>query len=532
MTTIKKQNNTIEEYLGTDFQFKLFWQLLTSYEFSEKVIPLLSLEYFDDPNMRKLFLIMKNYYEENEVIPNLLNKSISLAIKKHFNGKNSVEEEIITAKVNELSLYNDRVLNDGLPYDGLDVQRECFTFIKQQEYRKQGEDILSKVKSGQIKDKKIIYSIEENFLKITRIGDDENYGTDIFSNIKNVLRDEFRETVPTGINFIDNLTGGGLGKGEIGMIIAPLGVGKTTILTKIANSAYEAGKNVLQIIFEDTDEQVQRKHFAIWAKTALNEFSENSQYVEDMVTNKMATHTNNKLIIKKFSQDSTTIIDVKNFIIKYQKKFGIKFELVVLDYLDCLESHKKTADGHEAEFAIVKSFESMAGELNVPMWTAIQGNRSSVGSEWVETSQMGGNIKRAQKAHFVMSIAKTDAQKVVGLANCIILKSRFGSDGVRFENIIFNNGTLEIRTTNGDTASQILASVKEIPIIPQTLLISEDKTKELQAKIDIIQGNVTDFDVNIATNLDDCAVEKNIIDVPILTQSEVIKNIDNFFDGI
>ena len=49
-------------------------------------------------------VIMMNYFQENEVIPNLLNKSITLAIKKHFNGRNVIEEEIILAKVNEISL--------------------------------------------------------------------------------------------------------------------------------------------------------------------------------------------------------------------------------------------------------------------------------------------------------------------------------------------------------------------------------------------------------------------------------------------
>lgn len=512
MSPSHKVNNTIEEYFGTDYQFKLFWQLLTDYEFAEKAMPSLSIEYFDDPNMRKLFIIMMNYFQENEVIPNLLNKSITLAIKKHFNGRNVIEEEIILAKVNEISLWNDRVLNNSLPFDGEDVQRTCYTFIKQQEYRKISENIQQKVKNGQIKDKKVIFGIEEDFLKISRIGDNENYGTDVFTNISNVLRDEFRETIPTGINFVDRLTDGGLGKGEIGMIIAPLGVGKTTILTKIANSAYDAGKNVLQIIFEDTDEQVQRKHFCIWSKVKLNEFKDNTVLIESRVREKLSQHTNNKLIIKKFSQDNTTIVDIKNFIVKYQKKFGIKFDIVVLDYLDCLESHKKTGgDIHEAELAIVKAFESMAGEFNIPMWTAVQGNRSSVGAEWVETSQMGGNIKRAQKAHFVMSIAKTDIQKQEGTANVIILKSRFTSDGARYENIIFNNGLMDIRTTNPNAKLELIST--NLPEINE---------KEFKEKIDSIQKSVDSYNPTIVENVINSEIQS--------PTNEQEKNIDNFFN--
>ncbi len=67
-----------------------------------------------------------------------------------------------------------------------------------------------------------------------------------------------------GIAGIDKLLKGGLAKGEIGVILAPTGVGKTTVLTKISNTAFNMGYNVLQIFFEDNPKIIQRKHFTIW----------------------------------------------------------------------------------------------------------------------------------------------------------------------------------------------------------------------------------------------------------------------------
>jgi predicted ATP-dependent serine protease len=88
--------------------------------------------------------------------------------------------------------------------------------------------------------------------------------TDIFSNLDTVLDEDFRHPIPIGIPGIDRLLKGGLAKGEIGVILAPTGVGKTTILTKIANTAFNLGYNVLQIFFEDNPKIVQRKHFTLW----------------------------------------------------------------------------------------------------------------------------------------------------------------------------------------------------------------------------------------------------------------------------
>ena len=76
-------------------------------------------------------------------------------------------------------------------------------------------------------------------------------GTSISEGWETVLEEDFRHPVPTGISGIDELTDGGLSRGELGVVLAPYGVGKTTILTKIANTAYNVGLNVLQIVFED-----------------------------------------------------------------------------------------------------------------------------------------------------------------------------------------------------------------------------------------------------------------------------------------
>lgn len=465
-----KSNNTFTEYLGTHFQLKLFWQILTEPEFAEKIINNLNVDYFDDLNYKKLFLTITQYYEEYGHIPNINNKSIYHAIKK-FNSSNSIEEEIITEIIKQIVYWNESVLNQKTPYDGDIIQKETFVFIKQQEYRKISEQILRKVRTGEIKSKKVIHEIEEEFSKINRIGDEENYGVVLTENIKSAFDKDFRQTIPTGIKVIDELTAGGLGKGEIGLILAASGVGKSTILTKIANSALEDGKNVLQIIFEDTEDEIRRKHFTIWSKIPLSELSERKEEAEKIITEKIKS-IKNKLIIKKFDEDETTLIDIKNWIESYQKKFGIKFDMVVLDYLDCLDSHKKTTDQNQAELAIVKMLISMASKMDIPIWSALQANRQGFNAELIDQTQMGGSIKRAQKTHFLMSIAKTADQKRLGTANISILKARFASDGHIFKDCIFNNNTMEIRILENLPKSKTLSNSN---ITPESLDRKLDK---------------------------------------------------------
>jgi hypothetical protein len=92
----------------------------------------------------------------------------------------------------------------------------------------------------------------------------------------------------------------------------------------------------------------------------------------------------------------------------------------------------------------MRQFETLLSEFDMAGWTAVQGNRSSIGAEVVEANQMGGSIKKGQIGHFVVSIAKTLDQKENGTATMAILKSRFGKDGIVFQDIQFNNATIQI----------------------------------------------------------------------------------------
>lgn len=444
-------NNTFTEYLGSEFQLKLLWQFLVEPEFAIKIYPDLCVDYFDEMMVKRLFVIISEYIKNFEKAPNIQNKSIHQAITLYKTQSNKIEEELLFTYVKRIEMYNEMVINKPELYDGDVVQRIAYDFIKQQEYRKLGEHILNVVKKGNSKNVNNIKNIEEDFQRISCIGDGGDDSEDVFDNIDNALRIDFRETIPTGIEVIDALTGGGLGKGEIGLILTPSGIGKTTILTKIANTAYDVGKNVLQIIFEDTKDQVKRKHYAIFTKTPLSELDNNIDYLRSEVRKirEESRTLGGRLIIKPFSQDGTTMLDIKNWIHRYQKKYGIVFDIIILDYLDCVESHKRVSDRNENELVVVKGFEALASELNIPAWSAIQTNRTGFNAEFIEANQSGGSIKRIQKSHFFMSVGKSQDQKESNLATISILKARFAKDGQVFKDCIFNNDTLEIRIIDG-----------------------------------------------------------------------------------
>jgi hypothetical protein len=158
----------------------------------------------------------------------------------------------------------------------------------------------------------------------------------------------------------------------------------------------------------------------------------------------------NDLVIRKFSSEGVTVNHIKTYL-RHLISVGFKPDMIVLDYIDCVESARIYNDEWSGEGNVMRGFESMLAEYNIVGWTAVQGNRSSISSDVVTGDQMGGSIKKAQIGHFIMSIARTLSQKEGNRATIAVLKSRFGKDGVLFEDCTFNNGTVFIDTEAADT---------------------------------------------------------------------------------
>jgi replicative DNA helicase len=327
------------------------------------------------------------------------------------------------------------------------VKDTALNFCKQQNLKRELKSVQNIIESGEFE---AYNKIEQIIQKALQIGITNDEAHDVFFDIDGALEKDFRHPLPTGIVGVDNLLKGGLGIGELGVVLAPTGTGKTTLLTKFANTAYNLGYNVVQIFFEDNPGNIKRKHYTIWSDIAPDEQPEFKDLVKEKVEEAQSRSTGT-LKLLKLASDNVTVSEIKNKIRKMNSD-GIKVDLLVLDYVDCISSDKST-NGEEwkGEGSVMRSLESMTGEFEMAIWTATQGNRESISSEVVTGDQMGGSIKKAQIAHVILSIGKTLEQKEHNLATLTLLKSRIGKDGVVFQNCKFNNEYLVIDTESQNT---------------------------------------------------------------------------------
>ena len=307
------------DYLGNTFQLQLINQIIEDKEFASSIIDVIESSYFDNKYFKIILQMIKEYHTKYESCPNF--ETLEQIVKS----------EITQELVAKIVLDTLKQIKDA-PFEGtVFVQEKALKFCKQQELQKAMDKAQKIITEG---DFESYDKVEGLVREALQVGEVEKNISDIFTGLDTVLEEDYRHPIPMGITGIDRLLKGGLAKGEIGVILAPTGVGKTTILTKIANTAFNMGYNVLQIFFEDNPKIVQRKHFTIWTGIEPDNLANHKEEVMNKITEIQET-MKNKLILKKLASDTMTMNQIKNQVRKMIAD-GTKIDLILLDYIDCV----------------------------------------------------------------------------------------------------------------------------------------------------------------------------------------------------
>ena len=431
-------------YLGENFQYRLIHEFIVNHVFFEDLSPIIDQNMFTDHNLKTIVGVMKNYYEIKGQVPSVQIIEIELRDIAHS------EREIETY----LAILN-KIMSTEC--DGVETIRELAEkFFRQQNIIKTANEILRIAGNGDTdKYDACVGLLNDAIVK----GVHNDFGEGLFDHINETLSDDYRTPIPTGIDKIDETLEGGLGKGELGVIIAPSGIGKSSMTTAMASHAALNGRKVLQIVFEDRIKQIQRKHIGRLTNIEAKDLSkkENIDYVREVIAKYQEDgRLQENLRIVKFPSGEKTARQIKTFIQKLINN-GFKPDLVIIDYFECLahEADKNATNEFEKEGKTMRFFEAMVGELDIALWIPSQGTKDSINLELITMDKIGGSVKKTQIAHIILSIARTVDDIANNKATIAVLKNRAGKSGKVFNNVGFNNGTCRITTEDVDECESL-----------------------------------------------------------------------------
>ena len=241
-------------YLGVDYQYSLINQIIVDTKFGESIIDVIDPNYFETVDLKTIVIEVKNIKDNYGSIPDYPTVEIKLKQISDSIIRNFTLEHL--NKIKDLTVRTPKL-----------IQEEAIKFCKQQELSKAVKKIQKLIDTGKAENFDSAGEFIKTALDVGYAKDDD---TTLFEGINEVLADDYRNPISTGIAKLDEVMNGGLSKTELAVVVAPFGIGKTTLATKLANSAFNNGYNVLQIFFEDQPKVIKRKHYSCWTGYELN----------------------------------------------------------------------------------------------------------------------------------------------------------------------------------------------------------------------------------------------------------------------
>lgn len=450
-------------YLGIDFQHKLVKLFFEDSTFFTMINPIVDQNMFTEDALRRIVGFMKDRYNESGVAPTYVD--MDLYIRVHVHDAITLDTILSTLQVlREIDLVGQDI-----------VKSEADKFFKQQNLTKAINKSIEIVKEGNVSK---YYDIED----LIRSALDTNVSLDMGYNpmdgIDEALEENYRKVIPTGFSRLDKALYGGLGMGELGVIIAPSGVGKSSATTGFAASAatYKCKDNdyrgfkVLHIHFEDEDVNIKRKYYGwLTGVDAIDlskpEFKEN---VKSRLKNELfeeAQMIKENLWCFHLPSGEVTVGRIEQ-IVKQGIARGFKPDLIIIDYFECLEydSADKTDSEWSKEGRTMRKLEALAHKYEVGLWVPIQGTKDSFDKEILGLSSGGGSVKKIQIGHVIITLARTQEQKKNHRVTISLEKFRAGRmDDSVMPNVKFNNGTCRFEIDEDeDQALDFIAQQEDI----------------------------------------------------------------------
>lgn len=184
--------------------------------------------------------------------------------------------------------------------------------------------------------------------------------------------------VPTGVHDLDEALGG-LHDGDLVIVGAPPGVGKTGLLLGFTSAGARSG-DVGLISGEQPHTQVGLRWMASGTEVSVGRLRAGKFNADDMDSMESAAERFSALPIRILDRSSPDITEVIRIARRWKHQYGIK--ALYVDYLQRLEmASLAKAPKHERVGTIARALKNLARDLRIPIIALAQVRRPSDGKE-------------------------------------------------------------------------------------------------------------------------------------------------------
>jgi hypothetical protein len=247
---------------------------------------------------------------------------------------------------------------------------------------------------------------------------------------------------PLGVADLDKLIKGGLGRGELGCILAAEKDGKSMALAHIAASTVLLGYNAVYISAELDRKDVENRFSSNVTGIPLDYIEcggdEAAKEVERRLEDIMGK-SGGKIVFKKFPPGIASVGDVTAYLLDVYRFWDIKPDVLVVDYADELAVKKVRGNRESNHYqdlgqiytellalaAPESESSSMVGGLNCAVWTASQIQRSAIGKDVTDFRHVADSILKAAKVSLMVGICRDNYERESNIMRLYLALCRF-----------------------------------------------------------------------------------------------------------
>ena len=283
-----------------------------------------------------------------------------------------------------------------------------------------------------------------------KLGSDSDFGYDYVADFERRFEIKARDPISTGWDEIDTLCRGGLGNGELGVVIAPTGAGKSMVLVHLGAQALLQGKTVVHYTLELQDTSIGIRYDSCITGVSLSEMHSFKEMIYEKVQ-----EVPGKLIIKEYPTKSASTQTLKNHIEKLKQR-DIKPDMILVYYGDLLKPVTVTREKRHDLESIYEELRAIAQENKCPVWTASQTNRSGLNAEVVTLESISEAYSKCFVADFICSVSRTIDDKNNNTGRMFVAKNRFGPDGLVYPaKMDLSRVKIDVLPSTGETIGEI-----------------------------------------------------------------------------
>lgn len=397
-------------YFGHSFQIKIISSLFTDRQFLQRVSDILDYSYFESEPTQWIVKKILAFYSEYKEAPTMDVMVVRLS---------ELEDEQLKILVKDTlkDVYR-HLESDDLKF----IKDETLDFCKNQELKKA---ILKSVDLLKNNNYEGIKGLVDSAL---RAGADTDIGHIYEKDIDVRYSESARLVRGTPWDIINDITEGGFGKGELVILAAGPGGGKSMALVNIAVHTAKQGLNVLYYTLELNESYVSKRIDSLVTGIAQANLKYHMEEVHEAAGNLPG-----KIVVKYYPTKTATVNTLSAHIEKC-KSIGFKPDVIIVDYADLLREtvFNKNSRKDEVLGGIYEELRGMAGVYEVPIYSASQLNRSASEMDVIGGDKIAEAYSKLMVADFVASLSRKMTDKLAGTGRWTIIKNRFGPDGLTF----------------------------------------------------------------------------------------------------